>query len=288
MHKDTKMQPIFVFGRHRSGTTWVTNVLMSHKKVFSPNHEIHNGQHESAFFCSLVPYFNDCDSDEDLIALKSVFEKTDFWDLMYPKERPQLNILEMGYIEYFRKAYEVACDNNGCDYWVEKTPAHTLWIDDIIKGYPDAKFIFVRRNTEDVVKSNVYQFGDENSPLSWLKNLLWCEVYNVVSEVHKDKLYFIQYELLISDYTSEINALLKYLNLSYDKLPMSPFKSNSSFAGDQKKIKWGYKVMIYVTHLLFVIMPNGFVCKFVSIWKRKRKKVLPKWLFKMQGYNGVC
>lgn len=50
MHKDTKMQPIFVFGRHRSGTTWVTNVLMSHKKVFSPNHETHNGQHESAFF----------------------------------------------------------------------------------------------------------------------------------------------------------------------------------------------------------------------------------------------
>lgn len=154
---------------------------------------------------------------------------------MYPKERPQLNILEMGYIEYFRKAYEVACENNGCDYWVEKTPAHTLWIDDIIKGYPDAKFIFVRRNTEDVVKSNVYQFGDENNPLSWLKNLLWCEVYNVVSEVHKDKLYFIQYELLMSNYSSEINALLKYLNLSYDKLPMSPFKSNSSFAGDQKK-----------------------------------------------------
>jgi len=110
-----------------------------------------------------------------------------------------------------------------------------LWIDDIIKGYPDAKFILVRRNTEDVVKSNVYQFGDENSPLSWLKNLLWCEVYSVVSEVYKDKLYFVQYVLLISDYASEINRLLKYLNLSYEKLPISSFKSNSSFAGDLKK-----------------------------------------------------
>ena len=42
-----------------------------------------------------------------------------------------------------------------CSTWVEKTPNHLMYIDDIASYVPEARFVHVLRNGEDVVASIV-------------------------------------------------------------------------------------------------------------------------------------
>ncbi len=72
------MQEIFVIGRHRSGTTWVTNLIASHPKIFTPEHQKHQGQDESAFFSSVVPYCHMGSAETDRLAISTIFEHSDF------------------------------------------------------------------------------------------------------------------------------------------------------------------------------------------------------------------
>jgi hypothetical protein len=43
----------------------------------------------------------------------------------------------------------------GCNVWVEKTPAHLMYVDEILRHVPGAIFVHVLRNGEDVVASIV-------------------------------------------------------------------------------------------------------------------------------------
>ena len=63
-------RPIFVLGRHRSGTTWVSNILASVPGIYSPSHPLHKGAHESAYFSLLIPYCNLGMTAADLRAVK--------------------------------------------------------------------------------------------------------------------------------------------------------------------------------------------------------------------------
>ena len=72
-------RPIFVLGRHRSGTTWLSNVLAAFPEIYAPAHELHHGTHESAFFSHLVPYCNGGRTAVDLLAIKRLFERSDYF-----------------------------------------------------------------------------------------------------------------------------------------------------------------------------------------------------------------
>jgi hypothetical protein len=122
------VRKIFVIGRHRSGTTWVTNILASHHKVFTPTHEAHRGQHESEFFSSLVPYCRQGKTSTDRMAIRSIFERSDFWHLLFPEEAPSLDIDRLGVLGYFEGALDEAARLRDCTHWVEKTPAEGAYV----------------------------------------------------------------------------------------------------------------------------------------------------------------
>ena len=60
--KDQYIQPkivnrVFIIGSHRSGTTYLTNVLAEQNDLYTPQTEKHRGQIESAFFSHFLKYF---------------------------------------------------------------------------------------------------------------------------------------------------------------------------------------------------------------------------------------
>ena len=74
MNRGTGLTKIFVLGRHRSRTTLLANIVASHPKIFTPEHEAHRGQHESEFFSSVVPYCRLADTPTDRLALRALSE----------------------------------------------------------------------------------------------------------------------------------------------------------------------------------------------------------------------
>lgn len=273
------IKPIFIVGRHRSGTTWLANILASLPDIYTPTHELHKGQHESAFFSNLVPYCNWGNSYNDLLAIKNIFEASDFFRLLGLGCGP--NILALGYAQYFREVLNKAAEKNKAGYWLEKTPAHTCFLGYLKKTYSDAVFIAVARNDLDVVRSNVYKFGNFRSLKSWFKEAIVTGMYNKITKRYCDVIYTVRYEDLVNDYQKAISGVLEYLGLDSKLDARSEYKPDSSYDLDAPKILAWQLFISKVALLVTSLVPAALIDKLIQFRDRRKKHELPKWFFKV-------
>lgn len=59
--------PIFVLGWGRSGTAWLSNLLLEHPAIVGIQHEKHWGIHESAFFSVVEGRYRSLDNPANFI-----------------------------------------------------------------------------------------------------------------------------------------------------------------------------------------------------------------------------
>lgn len=100
-------------------------------------------------------------------------------------------------------------------YFVDKTPRYFYIVDDILRIFPDAKFIFLWRNPIDVMASLVNTaFSGKWKIHSFEKDIVLgysqlCRAYND----NKNKCIAIRYEDLLSDPQLTINEVCNYLEV---------------------------------------------------------------------------
>ncbi len=46
-------------------------------------------------------------------------------------------------------------ERENANYWLEKTPAHSLYLEELSEHFPEAKFIAIKRNIIDTIKSTI-------------------------------------------------------------------------------------------------------------------------------------
>jgi hypothetical protein len=267
--------PIFILGRHRSGTTWLSNLLASLPEIFVPLHERHWGVHESAFFSHLVRYCNHGRTDADLRAIKCLFECSDFFSLTGLTEKPE--ILGQGPVGYFRSIMEAAARKSGAGFWLEKTPAHTLHAKFLSAAFPDARFIAVVRNYREVVASNVHGFGNPRSAWSWFRQSMLTAVYEKV--IARNKVKVVRYESLLSDYSGTVLSVLKDLGIERKVAPMSGFRRNTFYNEAASRREWWQSVAMTVGRLLVQPFPSMLVEEAVIRWRSCKPGTLPSWFF---------
>lgn len=73
--------PIFVVGVHRSGTTWLANILCRHSNIAGIQAERHFGIHESVFFSHFIHNFGDLRNDNIFIQFVEAFASSDHFIL---------------------------------------------------------------------------------------------------------------------------------------------------------------------------------------------------------------
>ena len=278
-----KIDPIFVLGRQRSGTTWITNILASHDDIFTPLHEAHQGQHESAFFSALVPYCNFAQTEQDRIALKAIFERSDFFQLVQDGQFPPPSIRGLDASAYFRRVMDLAAERRGCSMWLEKTPAHTLCLSTLLECFPDAYFIAVTRKTYEVVRSNVYKFGDPGSLSAWIRATILTKIYEKMLRRYKDRLCMVKYEELLTHYDETVSRIISYLGLENAGAYSSQYQRVSSYDEKAPKKHRFNKILVTCFCVGLELIPSSGLQILIDRKRARRRGKLPPWFFKLSG-----
>ncbi len=187
--------------------------------------------------------------------------------------------------DYFKTAMSVAAGNRGCTYWLEKTPAHTLCLADLMRAYPDAKFIAVVRNRIETVRSNVYKFGNPDKVIDWFKSAFWGEVYLKIILVNRESLFLVRYSKLRAGFICEVEKLFSFIGLDAETRLVNHWKPDSSYQGEAPPVRFKHLAAIWIVRIAFYFIP-GYLCEKAGAMWVKRRSVLPRWFFRVYGARG--
>ena len=107
--------------------------------------------------------------------------------------------------------------------YIDKLPLNLIFIGEIYRFFPNAKFIFALRNPYDVILSCFMQQFAPNDAMMNFTSLddtskfydLSMTLYKRYKELFGSNLYEIKYEDVVKDFDNSIKKLLKSLNLEW-------------------------------------------------------------------------
>lgn len=287
--QDSKKQPIFVLGTARSGTSWCSNLLATHPEIAAvataENKNI-TGIHESHLFSHTRYCFADRISCQDFI---SRYREEDYFKLtgLSPDPFCQHRSGSFTVFELFRHLMDDYADRLGTQYWLEKTPKHTIYYDDLIAYFPDAVFIITRRGFRQTVLSNVNKYPRKGVSFA---RVVMEKVFRYVSDRRAirrlkrrcpQRIIEVDYEALLENTQREISRLLKFLQVTQLELN-SVYPSNSAYGPDKRprrRIGTAAWAGIYIARTCFWLIPFPLVLHLRKRRDRQSAKRFPKYTF---------
>ena len=188
-------------------------------------------------------------------------------------------------------------------YWLEKSPGHTLFLTKISRYFKNAKFIGIKRNTEDIIKSAVRRTIIRNNLIKKhfiLKRVLQHFKYDKHLNrfnSQSNRILIINYEDLRNNIQEILTKVCDFLGLDFESsLLEEKYKPNTSFSNfnkykeratiltpfEKKIVKW--------SSIIFKILPYRFyrILYFFQLNTRKRKLHLRYWEnFKKEKFQNV-
>ena len=229
-----RQDPVFIIGYPRSGTTLVQSLLATQPGLAT--------LHETHFFNVLAREINTSQGKIDPDCLDHV--------ILNIRERIRLSVNAEKQIRKIvskngissKMLFEIIIIDNllaQVDFdkikqlrWIEKTPDHALFIDDIYAFYPDAKFVFVLRNPEKAIISRKMHFKwskEEEWPIEkhidrWLDSIYAVETFK---EKHPESVLFVRMEDVVRDYSKEIKQICDFLGAPFEKERLTNYRNIS-------------------------------------------------------------
>lgn len=191
-------ETIFLVGFPRSGTTLLDTILRSHRSV--------DVIEEKPIVDKLIENL-ESKTESNLLNLENLDEKS------------CIKIKKL----YLKTRSEYTKPNNGKIY-IDKLPLNFIYIGEIIRLFPKAKFIFALRNPHDVVLSCFMQQFTPNDSMMNFTNLkdsanfydISMKLYRKYFELFKSNIYEIKYEDVILNFDATIKDLLNFLDLEWE------------------------------------------------------------------------
>lgn len=199
--------PVFLISAPRSGSTWLQRMLQAHPRIC--------GGEESHFFTVFSSPWN------------VGYEIADLADgrcgpLAYlPGDRYD-DLFRTIWAELFAGLYDA---NPKATFHLEKTPRHALHIKEILKLFPEARFIILYREPRSVAASILHAnrtWGGYWAPkkakgaaCEWWRHSVRCR--DVEQRSDRGKRCVVRYEELKSNPTSKLVDLLEFLGLERDE-----------------------------------------------------------------------
>ena len=207
------IEPIFIFSVSRSGSTLVQRVIASHKDVttvsepwillpygytFRAKGVAAEYQHSSLVraiedFCKELPH-----GDDDY--------------------RAELRAVVL-------RLYEKA--HGGGRFFVDKSPPYCLISEEIIRLFPEAKFVFLWRNPLSIVSSIIHTFKPWHPTL--FRSDLFIGLPRLVAAylAHSTQAYSVRFEDLLGGDERQWSALMDYLGIEFEPDALTRFSELS-------------------------------------------------------------
>lgn len=253
-------QPLFIVGHPKSGTSLLTSLLDSHPQLMVL-------PEESDFYNQIWPKVSllklewrkskEAKTDE---IVKKIIEESHFknyfkgkvaddisGNLEYDDINTSLLKKELKYsierelvykrqklfkalIKVYTRVINKNKDKSKIKYWVEKTPKHLWFVEEIKKDFPNAKIIFVYRDPRDNYLSYKKKWPKSITPIKFSKN--WNESIDKVEGFHINDLLKVKYEDLILNPKDQISRIILFLDIEYDSKLFEPTKNGKSWQGN--------------------------------------------------------
>jgi hypothetical protein len=131
-------------------------------------------------------------------------------------------------------------DHKGEKYWAETTPMNISYSHRLVKLFPEAKFIVIRRDPRDVIASLLTKDWGPNSPLEgveWIESRLRAD-HDALKSVPRNQILFINLEDLVTNSPQEsYNQILNFLQLQ-DEPAMRTFHASNMTAENASSGRW--------------------------------------------------
>lgn len=220
LHRNEKIEPLFVVGCGRSGTTLVRRILLASRQIHIPPEAKFLGESIKVFQANrMAPWkkivrlvlstweYNKTFKGWDLCLADISYELQDL-----PKERRSLAvILDAVYSLHMAKFGE------GITRWGDKTPANTKVMDDILSVFPNALFLNVVRDGADVVDAHVragFLGGDPvRAARHWVESV---EASRRFAARHADRIMTVRYEDLVTEPAMVMQQICAFAKIDYD------------------------------------------------------------------------
>jgi hypothetical protein len=125
-------------------------------------------------------------------------------------------------------------------FWAETTPMNITYSHRLIKLFPEAKFIVIRRDPRDVIASLLTKNWGPNTPaegVEWIEARIRAD-HEALKSVPKNQVMFINLEDLVTNSPQEsYNKLLNFLQID-DEDAMRVFHTNKMTAENASSGRW--------------------------------------------------
>ncbi|MEM1168443.1 MAG: sulfotransferase [Cyanobacteria bacterium P01_H01_bin.35] len=228
--KSLSQKPVFVVGCSRSGTTLLQSLLATHSQIVSFP--------ESKLFLYLVPETPSrrifgIASRRVRSRLKEFFRS----ELKQPEVMLQFSpttLFISQYVNKFVAVMDSLTKQMGKSLWLEKTPEHIFYVENIEKFIPGAKFIHIIRNGEDVVAS-MYELA-QKYPKFWAdkSNIDVCidkwmrAVAASHKHLHKPNHVMVRYEDLVENSQNQLVKLCNFMDVEFEENMLQSYHETAS------------------------------------------------------------
>jgi hypothetical protein len=195
---DMEMEPVFIAGCGRSGTTYIRTLLNAHPEVFIPT--------ESLFLADYLEHFRYV---PERLAGFLLFREPQF-KAWYTGEHFHVNKIQ----EAIRRAHEYEAKAKGARRWGQKTPRFIRYMDLFTRYMGKIQWILVYRDPRAVVasmlKSKRHTYSVEIACNRWIR-----DNQPIIKAIQKPKanIVIIKYEEMIDNLERTFGDILGFLKL---------------------------------------------------------------------------
>lgn len=285
-----RKQPVIILGTPRSGTSWCANLLAMHPgiaAVATAEHEDITGIHESHLF-SHTRYCFPAEIDSE--AFVERYRQEDYFKLtgLTPRDFARRHPGRHRMTDLFRMLMEDLAEAEQASHWLEKTPNHAIYYDDMLHAYPDALFVLTRRRFRDTILSNVNKYPRKgvSFPRQVIEKVFrWVSDRRALARFRRtcpDRFVEINYEDLLGDTQTEIGRVLSFLGLPGRELT-SIYPNNTAYrsgGASRQRLSAAVWLAVYASAGVFWLVPYPLL-RFLRLRRDRRHAVtrFPKYAF---------
>ena len=283
-------QPLFVLGKQRSGTTWLSTQLSQHSQVACVRDDHHGGIHESAYFSHVAGRYSDLSQKTNYVEFVEVMAVSDTMRILGVDKDFLYSLWPTTYEGVFEAVMTRLAQQKGARYWLDKTPEHTLLAEKLAELYPDAKFIAILRHPHDIMRSTVGRYNVKGLKLRYLLARGTLNLVHHNQEIRhfarrSGRVHVVQFEDMKHDTEGVFQDVCRFLELDFESSVLEEaYRPNTTFVRGSERNQVLSKAD---THIIDVVMSVGEAIPVQvfraakRIAKLRAERSLPKWFFSM-------